>query len=158
MTCVCGLEPSTEACCGRYLSGKELPPTPEALMRSRYAAYATGAIDYIVATHNPETRDSVDEDAARQWSEGAGWEGLEVHQATTDGDQGRVEFTARYTMKGQKLRHRELAVFRKIGGRWMYHDGEMVKPKPVTREAPKVGRNDPCVCGSGKKYKKCCGA
>jgi preprotein translocase subunit SecA len=28
---------------------------------------------------------------------------------------------------------------------------------PVTREAPKVGRNDPCPCGSGKKYKKCCG-
>jgi len=29
---------------------------------------------------------------------------------------------------------------------------------PVTRDAPKVGRNDPCPCGSGKKYKKCCGA
>jgi len=29
---------------------------------------------------------------------------------------------------------------------------------PVKREAPKVGRNDPCPCGSGKKYKKCCGA
>jgi len=30
-------------------------------------------------------------------------------------------------------------------------------PKPVQREEPKVGRNDPCTCGSGKKYKKCCG-
>jgi preprotein translocase subunit SecA len=29
---------------------------------------------------------------------------------------------------------------------------------PVQREGPKVGRNDPCPCGSGKKYKKCCGA
>jgi len=29
---------------------------------------------------------------------------------------------------------------------------------PVRREVPKVGRNDPCPCGSGKKYKKCCGA
>lgn len=29
---------------------------------------------------------------------------------------------------------------------------------PVTRTAPKVGWNDPCPCGSGKKYKKCCGA
>ncbi len=28
---------------------------------------------------------------------------------------------------------------------------------PIKREAPKVGRNDPCPCGSGKKYKKCCG-
>ena len=27
----------------------------------------------------------------------------------------------------------------------------------MVRETPKVGRNDPCPCGSGKKYKKCCG-
>lgn len=31
------------------------------------------------------------------------------------------------------------------------------KPETYKREAPKVGRNDPCPCGSGKKYKKCCG-
>jgi len=31
------------------------------------------------------------------------------------------------------------------------------KPRPIERKAPKVGRNDPCPCGSGKKYKKCCG-
>jgi len=36
--------------------------------------------------------------------------------------------------------------------------GEGAKVKTITREAPKVGRNDPCPCGSGKKYKKCCGA
>jgi preprotein translocase subunit SecA len=36
--------------------------------------------------------------------------------------------------------------------------GEPQKPRTVKREAPKVGRNDPCPCGSGKKYKKCCGA
>ena len=29
--------------------------------------------------------------------------------------------------------------------------------KPIKRDQPKVGRNDPCPCGSGKKYKKCCG-
>ena len=29
--------------------------------------------------------------------------------------------------------------------------------KPIRREEPKVGRNDPCPCGSGKKFKKCCG-
>lgn len=28
--------------------------------------------------------------------------------------------------------------------------------KPFVREEPRVGRNDPCPCGSGKKYKKCC--
>jgi uncharacterized protein len=30
--------------------------------------------------------------------------------------------------------------------------------EPYVRQSPKVGRNDPCPCGSGKKYKKCCGA
>jgi hypothetical protein len=35
-------------------------------------------------------------------------------------------------------------------------DSEYVAPQPFVRE-PKVGRNDPCPCGSGKKYKKCCG-
>ncbi|WP_082868849.1 MULTISPECIES: SEC-C metal-binding domain-containing protein [unclassified Oleiphilus] len=29
---------------------------------------------------------------------------------------------------------------------------------PVTRSAPKIGRNEPCICGSSKKFKKCCGA
>lgn len=48
--------------------------------------------------------------------------------------------------------------------RWMQkhpevlQGGETVKVETVRREEPKVGRNDPCHCGSGKKYKKCCGA
>ena len=40
---------------------------------------------------------------------------------------------------------------------WKFEDGELVGETPIVREAPKVGRNDPCPCGSGKKYKKCCG-
>ena len=37
-------------------------------------------------------------------------------------------------------------------------DTSCCPPKsPVTRDAPKVGRNDPCICGNGRKYKKCCG-
>jgi preprotein translocase subunit SecA len=42
----------------------------------------------------------------------------------------------------------------------MSHGGEAAaaKPETVRRDAEKVGRNDPCICGSGKKYKKCCGA
>jgi preprotein translocase subunit SecA len=32
-----------------------------------------------------------------------------------------------------------------------------IQPAPL-RSGPKVGRNDPCTCGSGKKYKNCCGA
>ena len=35
--------------------------------------------------------------------------------------------------------------------------GEMRKVETIVRDMPRVGRNDPCPCGSGKKYKKCCG-
>ncbi len=40
----------------------------------------------------------------------------------------------------------------------MSHGDETSKPTTVRRKGKKVGRNDPCPCGSGKKYKKCCGA
>ena len=127
-------------------------------MRSRYSAYATGAVEYVVATHDPNKRDEVDESAAREWSRSATWDGLQVHESTTDGDNGIVEFTASYTLRGQKLRHRERAVFKHLNGRWLYHDGAMVKPPPATRTEPRIGRNDPCHCASGTKFKKCCGA
>ena len=48
------------------------------------------------------------------------------------------------------------------GGETAHSGGEAqaepAKVKTITRDSPKVGRNDPCPCGSGKKYKKCCGA
>ncbi|MDQ5980957.1 MAG: motif domain protein, partial [Verrucomicrobiota bacterium] len=51
----------------------------------------------------------------------------------------------------------EIALFGRDEGRWVY-TGQVDEPgKTVRRETPKVGRNDPCPCGSGKKYKKCCG-
>lgn len=126
-------------------------------MRSRYTAYVLEEIDYIVSSHNPETRHEVDPKGAREWSQTADWDGLEIHETSEDGDTGIVEFTARYKVQGRLIRHRERAEFRRIDGRWFYHDGAMVKGKPVVRTGPKVGRNDPCICGSGKKFKKCHG-
>ncbi|MCC7060055.1 MAG: SEC-C domain-containing protein, partial [Burkholderiaceae bacterium] len=35
---------------------------------------------------------------------------------------------------------------------------QALRVRTMRREAPKVGRNDPCPCGSGRKYKACCGA
>jgi uncharacterized protein len=43
-------------------------------------------------------------------------------------------------------------------GRSLQAAAEIVDQEPVRRVAPKVGRNDPCPCGSGRKFKKCCGA
>ena len=71
--------------------------------------------------------------------------------------QGVVEFIATFKEKGVTRRHHEKSRFEKQDGRWYFVDGELVLAKTQVNEGPKVGRNDPCPCGSGKKYKKCCG-
>ena len=160
MSCHCGKGASYEECCLPYIEGKDLPATAEALMRSRYSAYASGEIEYIATTHIPKTRGDVDLEAAKQWSESAEWVGLEIVSTEAGGardEAGRVEFAATYSVEGAEYRHHENSEFQKEDGRWFYVDGDIVKKKPVVRDAPKVGRNDPCPCGSGKKFKRCCG-
>lgn len=159
-TCPCGLGASVEDCCGRYITGGQSAPTAEALMRSRYTAYTLEQIDHIARTHNPSSADEVDEEAALKWAQEASWEGLEVVSSDAGGaddEHGMVEFIAKYAVEGQLFAHHEKATFDKVDGTWFYTDGEMIKRKPVVREGRKVGRNEPCPCGSGKKYKKCCG-
>jgi SEC-C motif-containing protein len=160
MTCPCGSGAELDACCGPLLAGGKAP-TPEALMRSRYSAYATGKIDYILETHDPETRSRLDRSETQDWADRTTWTGLEILQTRGGGendDEGEVEFRAHFRDEEDRERvHHERSTFVRRDGRWYFHDGEMVKAAPVAR-APKVGRNDPCPCGSGKKYKKCCGA
>ena len=78
MTCPCGKGESLETCCGPLISGKALPETAEDLMRSRYAAYATGNVDYILSSHDPATAGEVDRNNTETWSKGAEWLGLET--------------------------------------------------------------------------------
>ena len=162
--CPCGSGTAASECCARYFAGggeAPAPATAEALMRSRYSAYALGAIDHIMATHHPDAAGDADRKSTEKWSREATWLGLEIVSSVGggEGDQsGEVEFIARYELAGAPLSHHERAQFRRHQGRWYYWDGAMVRPRPVVREQPKVGRNDPCPCGSGAKYKKCHGA
>ena len=159
MSCPCGSEEPFEQCCGPFLGGAAAP-TAEKLMRSRYTAYANGTIDYIIATHDPDTRDEVDRDVVDKWSQESEWIGLTIVATEAGGpsdDEGVVEFIARYRAGGADHAHHERSQFRKVDGRWHYIDGDIMKPAPV-RAAPTVGRNAPCPCGSGKKYKRCHGA
>ncbi len=52
--CPCGTELTYSNCCEMFIRGKQLPETAEGLMRSRYTAYLTGAVDYLVATRHPD--------------------------------------------------------------------------------------------------------
>jgi SEC-C motif-containing protein len=68
-----------------------------------------------------------------------------------------VEFVASYTYKDEDQQYHEVASFSKVEGNWFFTEGKPAVRKPVVRAEPKVGRNDPCPCGSGKKFKRCCG-
>lgn len=164
--CPCGSSREFEACCSPYLQGATHPATAEALMRSRYTAYVNGNIDYIMSTTLPASRADSDIEAMRAWATNAEWSGLEIvstEAGLADDKQGKVEFIAHYIMGGIAQRHHEHSLFVKEDGQWFFKDGEVIysgpaeKPKPVVN-ANRIGRNDPCTCGSGKKYKKCCGA
>ena len=151
-SCPCGSGRGYDDCCGPVLAGGA-PASPEALMRSRYTAFTRADLDYLETTLAPEAKEDYDRAETETWVKEAKWDGLEIRAA--EGDQ--VEFVARYKMRGKIFAHHELASFRQNDGRWVYVDGVM-NPRPAQRSVEKVGRNDPCTCGSGKKFKKCCGA
>jgi SEC-C motif-containing protein len=135
--CPCGSSAEYEACCGRYHFGASAP-TAEALMRSRYTAFVKGLWPYLAATQTAPF------DADR---EPLAWFSLTIDAATHD----EVEFTARYVDGGREVTLHERSKFEQREGRWLYTGGT---PSVTAR---KVGRNDPCPCGSGKKTKACHG-
>ena len=158
--CPCGSQKEYSECCEPLHKGKASAATAEQLMRSRYAAYAKQELDYLFNTTHPESREDYDADSTREWAANSSWDHIEIvstNAGTADDSEGEVEFIAHFAdRKGRKLMHHELALFEKFEGNWYFKDGRYAKPQTVKREAPKVGRNEPCPCGSGKKFKKCC--
>lgn len=158
--CPCGSLRYYADCCEPYITGAQNAPTAEALMRSRYAAYAEHAVDYLMQTCMLEGREKIDRKSTQDWSEKSTWLGLKILSVNGGGEgdtEGEVEFEASYEMQGLKELHHENARFKKLDGRWFYDQGLVAPAATITRAAPKVGRNEPCPCGSGRKYKHCCG-
>ena len=157
--CPCGNEQAYEDCCRPVISGEKQAETAEALMRARYSAHVKTEVDFIYETTHPDKRSDVEKRKVASWSRKSDWLGLQI-TATQDGgledDKGVVEFTARYREKGKIYVHREIAHFVRQDNRWYFLDGESPKQVQSVRQGPKIGRNDPCPCGSGKKFKKCC--
>lgn len=159
-SCPCGTGRSLDECCGPIIGGVPAP-TAEALMRARYTAFVTKQIgDFLQDTLAAEKRGEFDlrevEQSARD-AEGLGFDVRAVSEGGAEDEAGTVEYVARFRIRGQVQAHHELATFRREDGRWLYVDGQ-VNPKGAPRQTSKVGRNDPCPCGSGQKFKKCCGA
>ncbi len=157
--CPCASGLDFEKCCEPYLSEEKKPTTAVALMRSRYSAYALGTIDYLYKTSGARVRKEFDAEGSRKWAKSAVWTGIEIlsiEAGQPDDEIGVVEFIAHYQVKELNFNHHERAEFAKINGEWRFIDGKIFGPPPERREQPKIGRNDPCPCGSGKKHKKCC--
>jgi SEC-C motif-containing protein len=130
-------------------------------MRSRYTAYVKREYNHLERSLSVEQRKDFSLADAKQWAENSEWLGLAVLRTEKGGandTEGLVEFSARFRSADQVHEHVEAAVFGREEGAWVYTGAVQPKGQTVRRETPKVGRNDPCPCGSGKKYKKCCGA
>ncbi|MCB8888378.1 YchJ family protein [Halomonas malpeensis] len=143
-SCPCGSDAVYQACCHVYHQGTPAP-TPEALMRSRYTAFALDLVDYLRATWHPSTRpQTLAPDPSTQWKR------LSIENAPKpEGGRGTVHFTA-YFFEGGWHALEEVSRFVFEAGRWYYLDGE---PRLARL---KLGRNERCPCGSHRKFKACC--
>lgn len=119
-------------------------------MRSRYAAFSRGEVDYLIETWHPATRGGLDRPSLEESCRATRWVGLTILEVVAGGpadETGVVEFEARYATGVLHERSR----FSRVDGAWRYLDGA------ASERRAKQGRNDPCACGSGKKFKRCCG-
>ncbi len=164
-TCPCGSNRPLAECCGPYLDGTAWPAEAEILMRSRYAAYALGRYDWLVQSTHPDFREGITAEKIAEQSKGVRWLRLDVGKSLKDAPVGVngelydiVEFHAFYELDGIPRQLGERSFFSRKDDKLYYVDGVALRPEGYRRPAPKVGRNDPCPCGSGKKYKKCCAA
>ncbi|MFC4604475.1 YchJ family protein [Rhodococcus kronopolitis] len=107
-------------CCGRFHSETAVPATAEALMRSRYSAFAVGDAAYLLRSWHPSTRPRrLDLDPEQRWTR------LDVLATTGGGPfetEGTVEFVAHYVVDGHRDSLREHSRFRRVDGRWLYLD------------------------------------
>lgn len=155
--CPCGSDLAYGSCCAPLHQGVSDAMTAEALMRSRYSAYALHNADYLGKTHHPTTLDEDLKASLRDSFERCQWTGLKItgrKAGTQNDDEGMVRFEAYFSQGDKAYVLKESSRFVREDGRWLYLDGTGgIEPVKVTQP----GRNDPCWCGSGKKFKKCHG-
>ena len=127
--CPCGGVPQGSplgSCCGPVLSGEVVASTAEALMRSRYTAYALGDADHLFRSWHARTRpDDVTPDPRLRW---VGLTVLDVVGGGVEDAEGAVEFRAQWVSDdGGPLRRgeeHERSRFVRRAGRWVYLDEE----------------------------------
>ena len=152
--CPCGTGRNHESCCGPRLNGQQPAETAEQLMRSRFTAHVADDNRYLHDTYAPTAKLPYVEETGET---PVRWTKLVVHshELGKQPDTAFVEFSAYYTEANQEGVLEEKSEFRRIDGQWIFTRPIRQGPAPA-KAAVKVGRNDPCPCGSGKKHKQCC--
>lgn len=117
MKCPCHSQLEYKDCCEPYHTKEKHPPTPLALMRSRYAAFATHNAAYLMNTTLPAKRKYHNEADLLEWGQINTWINLEI----VDTAPNIVEFIAYFTENdGTAHVQRERSLFQKINDRWFY--------------------------------------
>ena len=147
--CPCGSGQAFTACCEPYILGKSLPPSAEALMRSRYSAYATKHYPYILLTYAESEKQNLDIESLKTHDQQTQWKRLEIIRAKDN----EVEFKAYYMSSGDYYCMHERSQFVQENEHWLYQSGEMLQQTGKLD----ISRNSICPCGSKKKFKRCCG-
>ena len=142
--CPCGSQSHYTDCCKPFHAGKKVP-SPQALMRSRFTAFVMKLEDYLWASWHPSTRPAeLNLDSSPEWVS------LRILDSKVKNTSGQVYFQAIYRLSSGWGYLEEVSEFIQEKNRWYYLKGNpkegVLKPK----------RNEPCPCGSNKKYKTCC--
>jgi SEC-C motif domain protein len=154
--CPCGSGRSFGECCEPLLKETRSAATAGELMRSRFTAHVVGDYHHLHRTYlGTARRPYVEEPAGDEMK----WTRLVVHAEEPGPKPGMafVDFSAYHQEGEAEHALHEKAEFALIDGSWIYTRPVRSGPAPLKSTAPKVGRNDPCPCGSGKKFKHCCG-
>jgi SEC-C motif-containing protein len=153
--CPCGSGRTYGECCEPVLQGGRVPATAEELMRARFVAHVANDFRFLHFSYRPSARQPFVEPKgtpATQWTRLV----VHRHEAGAIPDLATVDFSAYGTEDGREVVLHEKAEFARENGAWIYTRSLREGPAPFKSAAPKAGRNDPCPCGSGKKYKHCC--
>jgi SEC-C motif domain protein len=151
--CCSGLQ--YEDCCLPIISGKDAL-TAEALVRSRYTAFVVKSLDHVENTHASEIKNDFNRAEAERLADECEWKSLRINKATETGDEAEVEYIVQVGREGVTHTKATRSQFRRENNQWFYVSTKAV-PLLDQAHSQKVGRNDPCPCASGKKFKKCCG-
>jgi SEC-C motif-containing protein len=151
--CFCGNKFIFEHCCQPLIEGKVVAKDAEVLMRSRFTAYVIKNYQYILQTYSAALRAKITVSELARSAKDTQWLSLQVLAHFVEKNTAQVEFKAFYQVHNSYYVMHELSDFVFEAGKWLYTDGAMQKGSgEFTPE-----RNSHCLCGSGKKFKKCCG-